>query len=45
MAIYFIDGDNAPGNRIIGIENLNEEDKVIVFYAQSNSHYGSELIR
>ena len=45
MAIYFIDGDNSPGARTIGIENLNEDDKVIVFYAQSNSHYGSEFIR
>ena len=25
MAIYFIDGDNSPGARTIGIENLNEE--------------------
>ena len=45
MAIYFIDGDNAPGTRTCGIENLTEKDKVFIFYAKSNTHYTSKDIR
>ena len=45
MAIYFIDGDNAPGSRTRGIENLAAKDIVVIFYAKSNSHYSSKDIR
>lgn len=45
MAIYFIDGDNAPGSRTRGIENLTAKDIVVIFYAKSNSHYSSKDIR
>ena len=45
MAIYFIDGENAPGSRTRGIENLTAKDIVVIFYAKSNPHYSSKDIR
>lgn len=42
---YYVDGDNCPGVRTAGIEVLQEEEEVIVFYAASNTHYGSEKVR
>lgn len=45
FAKYYVDGDNCPGVRTAGIEVLQEEEEVIVFYAASNTHYGSEKVR
>lgn len=45
MAIYYIDGDNSPGARTQGIENLTENDEVIILYAKANTHYCAESVR
>ena len=42
MAIYLIDGDNNPPFGTNGVQWLKEEDKVIVFYNNSNTFYKLE---
>ena len=42
MAIYYIDGDNKPTERIRGIEWLNPSDVVKIYYANNNSYFPSE---
>lgn len=42
---FYVDGDNCPGNRTIGIGNLKSSDVVKVFYAINNTYYSKENIR
>ena len=39
MAIYYVDGDNSPKERIRGIEWLRETDNVRIYYACNNTFY------
>ena len=39
MAIYYVDGDNSPKERIRGIEWLRETDTVRIYYACNNTFY------
>ena len=45
MAIYYIDGDNSPGARTIGIENLTDDEEVVICYATSNLYYCSDKVQ
>lgn len=45
MAIYYVDGDNSPKERIKGIEWLSENDKVYIFYADTNTYYTKDKNR
>ena len=45
MAIYLIDGDNNPGFGSSGTQWLTEEDRIIVFYNNSNTFYKQEKNR
>ena len=38
-SVYYIDGDNDPERRILGIEDLSRHDVVKIFCANNNSHY------
>ncbi len=38
-ALYYVDGDNTPKERINGIENLTSRDIVKIFYAEGSSCY------
>jgi len=37
--IYYVDGDNCPAQRIVGIENLGPKDMVKIFCAKNNSYF------
>ena len=37
--IYYVDGDNCPGERIKGIEDLGSRDIVKIFHAKNNTYY------
>ena len=37
-----VDGDNAPGENVSKIEELEERDKVIVYYASNNKYFLNE---
>ena len=45
MKNIYIDGDNNPGICTQGIEYLNAEDYVKIFYASGNAYYASEKNR
>lgn len=38
-AVYYVDGDNDPCRRILGIEKLSEKDIVKIFCAKNNSYF------
>lgn len=38
-AIYYVDGDNKPQERIVGIEHLSENDRVKIFCANNASYF------
>lgn len=40
-SVYYVDGDNNPEKRIIGIEELSKRDVVKIFCANNNSHYSN----
>jgi len=42
---FYVDGDNCPGSRTCGIEQLRETDVVKVFYAENCRHYKNEATR
>ena len=42
MAVYLIDGDNGPTERIKGIECLSKNDRVQIFYGTKNPYYVTE---
>ncbi len=44
-AIYYVDGDNCPGERTKGIEELGARDIVKIFYAKNNTYYRSACKR
>lgn len=43
--LFYIDGDNSPGTRTVGIDILRKTDTVKVFYANSNKYYSSKTNR
>ncbi len=42
MAVYLIDGDNGPTERIKGIECLSNDEQVQIFFGTKNPYYVSE---
>ena len=42
---FYIDGDNGPGSRTVGLSKLKKEDVVKVFYADNNKHYSQACVR
>ena len=38
-AVYYVDGDNSPQERIIGIEKLTRRDRVKIFCASDGSYF------
>ena len=39
--VIFLDGDNAPGSRTVGVAALEESDSLYVYYGSSNQYYSS----
>ena len=42
---FYVDGDNGPGSRTVGLSKLKKEDVVKVFYADNNKHYSQACVR
>ena len=42
---FYVDGDNCPGTRTVGISKLKKNDIVKVFYASNNKHFCQENVR
>lgn len=38
---FYVDGDNCPGMRTVGIQQLTEKDSVKVFFANNNKYYST----
>lgn len=42
---FYVDGDNCPGTRTLGISKLKIDDVVKIFYAANNKHFIQESVR